>query len=234
MRSGLVRLAALIAVNVAYAGWSWLPARSEAPVRAPQLSSIGPSLRLLAEIPFQQVKPITEPRLTPPADADPAKHAARQSGTEADPASTQLVCRVWGPFDSRAALETVEAEITSVGGEPQVTESAVPGPPEYLVYVGILGEARNAGRVLKELKSQAVDSALIYQGRFSNTLSVGVFSRSERARRQLRKVTKLGHDAGIEEIDRSHNVFHLQAHVRADFQHTASPSGPCREIAQAY
>jgi hypothetical protein len=102
------------------------------------------------------------------------------------------------------------------------------------VYIGIIGEAQNAGAVLEELKLHAIDSALIHQGRFNNTLSVGVFSRSERAHRQMRKLTRLGYDAGIEEIDRSRNVFHLEARVGSDFEPSVSPRGPCRAIAQAH
>lgn len=241
VHSGVVWLVALIVVNIAYVGWSWLPAGSGPAIASPQLSSIGPSLRLLAENPLQQFKTVSGPQLTLLSES--GAKSRPESGPEADlhlveqqqeRGPIQVVCRVWGPFNNRTELEKVEADIAAAGGETRVTESTVPGRSDYLVYIRTPGQAENARRVLEELKSQAIDSALITRGRFNNTLSVGVFSRNDRAQRQMIRVSKLGYDVAIKEIDRSYNVFHLEARVVADFEPAVAPIGPCREIAQAY
>ena len=222
MQSGMVWLGALIVANIAYISWIWTLGRSEAPIPPAQLSSNRPSLRLLAEVPPEQLKLLVDEQLT----------LALLPGSDRE--ATAVVCRVWGPFTSRAEVEKVERDVAANGGQARVTESIVPGRPDYLVYIGTPGNAQNAHRVLEELKTQAIDSALIRRGRFNNTVSVGVFSRNDRAQRQRRRVAKLGYDVGIEEIDRSYNVFHLEATVLADFVSAVAPSGTCGEIAQAH
>lgn len=235
MHSGVVWLGALIVVNIAYVGWGWSLDRSKAPVPRPQLSSLGPSLRLLAELPPGEVKPVADPKLVVFSESEieaPAEFETDAAALDGEP--VQVVCHVWGPFQNRTELEKVEKDVVAAGGETRVTQSTVPGRSDYLVYIGTPGKAENARRILEELKSQDIDSALIARGRFNNTLSVGVFSRDVRAQRQLRRVTKLGYDAGIKEIERSHEVFHLEARVLANFEPPVAPNGPCSEIAQAH
>jgi hypothetical protein len=227
--SGLAWLAGLLLANLAYVGWGWTLGSedgvnrqhqsSRLPPLRPQSPSIGPSLRLLAELPAEERELLIEPPTELPL-ADVVRRV-------------EMACQSWGPFESRGELEPLASDIAASGGKTHVTESVIPGRSEYLVHIGAPGKAENANRVLDELKSQNIDSALIARGRFYNTLSVGVFSRRDRAQRQLRRVSKLGYDAGIEEISHSQNVFHLEARVFADFESDLAPIGPCVEIAQA-
>jgi hypothetical protein len=223
VQSGIAWLGALVVVNVAYIGWGMTTSGSDAPVARPQLASIGPSLRLLAELPPEEIKPLST------AQSD----ALDNAGTPQEQ-PMQVVCHAWGPFNSREELEKVASSVAAAGGDTRVTQSSVPGRTEFLVYIGAPGKAENARSVLKELKAQSIDSALIRRGRFNNTLSVGVFSRNDRAERQRQRVAKLGYDAGVKEIDYSYDVFHLQARVPADFEPEIAPNGPCSEIAQAH
>lgn len=226
MHSGVVWLGALIVVNIAYVGWGWLAGPSDPPAQRSQLSSLGPTLRLLGEVPPAEEVLLEDGVLLEKDLLLPDRGPGQ--------APVQVVCHAWGPFNDRSELEEVENDIVAVGGETSVTQSTIPGRSDYLVYIGTPGKAENARRILEELKSQAIDSALITRGRFNNTLSVGVFSRDDRAQRQLQRVAKLGYDAGVKEIDRSHDVFHLVARVPADFEPAVAPSGPCSEIAQAH
>jgi len=228
VHSGAVWLGALILANFAYVGWGWSIDRPESLVPRPQLSSIGPSLRLLTELPADELQLLADTRV--------ASASATAPGAEAksDMQPMQMACLTWGPFTTKAELESVEAEIVAAGGQTRVTETTIPGRSDFLVYIGTPGKAENARRILEELKSQEIDSALITRGRFNNTLSVGVFSRRDRAEKQHDRVSKLGYEAGIREIDRSYNVFHLEARVIADFEPAVPPSGPCNEIAQAH
>ena len=79
-----------------------------------------------------------------------------------------------------------------------------------------------------------IESGLIVRGPFTNTLSVGVFSRADRAALQQERVAKLGYEVGIEEIGRSYDVFHLEGQVPAGFDPGNAPNGPCASIAQAH
>jgi len=198
---------------------------------------------LLGELPPGEVKPAADTESVVFSESELASEIEAPAEFQTDaaaldrelhPEPAQVVCHVWGPFENRTELEKVEMDIVSAGGETRVTQSTVPGRSDYLVYIGTPGKAENARRILEELKSQDIDSALITRGRFNNTLSVGVFSRNVRAQRQLRRVTKLGYDAGIKEISRSYDVFHLEARVLADFEPPVAPNGPCSEIAQAH
>jgi hypothetical protein len=146
----------------------------------------------------------------------------------------QLVCHRWGPFNNVDDLADLQSRVDAAGGTSEIRGSVVANDPDYLVYVGRRGEAENARRTLQELKSQSIDSALIVRGPYNNTLSVGVFSRPDRADAQKQRVAELGYEVGIEEIDRSYEVFHLEARVPPEFAPGPAPNGPCADIAQAH
>ena len=206
-----VWLTILIAANVAYVGVGFT-SQGVRPVPGPE-SSVGemPGLRLVSEMPARQA-----------LETIPTEPVA------------QLVCHRWGPFSNRDDLADLQSSVAAAGGSSEIRESMVANDPDYLVYVGRPGEAENARRTLEELKSQSIDSALIVRGRYNNTLSVGVFSRPDRANVQKERVAKLGYQVGIEEIDRSYEVFHLEARVPEDFVPDPAPNGSCADIAQAH
>ncbi len=145
-----------------------------------------------------------------------------------------LSCRIWGPFNDPEALLEIQGLIEKAGGATQVHQTPVFNEPDYLVYVGQRGKAENARRVLEELKSQSIESALITRGPYNNTLSVGVFSRPARAEVQRQRVATLGYEVGIEEIDRSYQTYQLEARVPAGFEIPYGPGEACAEIAQAH
>lgn len=234
VQNGAVWLGALVVVNIAFVGWGLSVDQADSPAARPQRSSIGPSLRLLAEIPPDEIKRLAEPQAELPLTVSTdAVVVTPESEALADQAPMQIVCRTWGPFKSLDELEAVASDVVAAGGETRVTQSKVSQRSDYLVYIGELGKARNARKILQDLRSHEIDSALIRKGRFNNTLSVGVFSRNDRAQRQQSRVAKLGYEAGIEEIDHSYDVFHLEARLQADFEPAVAPNGPCSDIAQA-
>ena len=211
LRNAKVWLTILIAANVAYVGVGFT-SQGVRPVPAPASSAAEmPGLRLVSEMTVAQE---LETVVTEPVE--------------------QLVCQLWGPFNNVDDLAELQSSVAAAGGTSEIRESVVANDPDYLVYVGRPGEAENARRTLQELKSQSIDSALIVRGPYNNTLSVGVFSRSDRANAQKQRVAKLGYEVGIEEIDRSYEVFHLEAQVPADFSADPAPNGSCADIAQAH
>jgi hypothetical protein len=183
----------LIAANVAYVGVGVSSQGASATRLSERAPADLPSLRLVSEM------SVIEPEV-PVASADP------------------LVCHSWGPFNNPEDFVETQERIAAAGGVSEIRQSVVFNAPDYLVYVGRPGEAENARRTLEELKSQSIESALIIRGPFNNTLSVGVFSRVERAEVQRERVAKLGYDAGIEKIDRSYAVFHLEGRVPLGFE----------------
>lgn len=205
-RSAKGWLTLLIAANVAYVGVGFSSQGASDERVGEQPATELPGLRLVSEM----------------------------TASENQPAPAELVCRSWGPFNNSADFAGTQARILAAGGVSNVRHTVVSNDPDYLVYVGRPGEAEDARRTLEELKSQAIESALIIRGRFNNTLSVGVFSRADRANVQRERVAKLGYEVGIEEIDRSYDVFHLEGRVPIGFESGDPANGPCADIAQAH
>ena len=206
LRSAKVWLGILLAANIAYVGVGFTSQRASGDPPAQRPTPDMPVLRLVSEM------------------------TAAQAAAPAE----RLVCHSWGPFSNADDFVETQARIEAAGGSSRVRQSVVFADPDYLVYVGRRGEAENARRTLEELKSQSIESGLIVRGPFTNTLSVGVFSRADRAQLQQERVAKLGYEVGIEEIGRSYDVFHLEGQVPAGFDPGNAPNGPCASIAQAH
>ena len=144
------------------------------------------------------------------------------------------VCHAWGPYSEVDEVRALEQRVTAEGVETEVLESEVRGEPDYLVYIGPTATPEGARRMLEELRSQAIEGHLIKQGRFSDTLSVGVFSQQARAKKQQEKVSALGYQVVVEELHHPRQVYHLLANAPADFVPVVAPSGACSEIAPAH
>ena len=151
------------------------------------------------------------------------------SSEEASP--DELVCRAWGPFNDITQLEPLQAAVASVGSAIEVRTSEIAGDPDYLVFIETGGNPDTARRTLQELENQSVDAYVIAGGPFLNAVSVGVFSRQNRARSQHERVENLGYNASIEALTRSQSVHHLIARVPASFELAASDSVACTAIA---
>lgn len=218
LRSGPVWLVALIVINLAYTGWGWSLERAGDEPRAMGLAPLDPPLRLLAELPADEIRLI---------DA--------ASGDRDLSAGAGMICKSWGPFTDADELRAVETQVAALGGSTVIHHTTVSGDPDYLVYVGDRGRAENVRRLLDELQSQSVDAYLIMRGEYNNTVSVGVFSRPDRAESQRRRVGELGYDTSVEEIDRSYDEYRLEALVPEDYDGPTDYRGvPCGQIAQAH
>jgi hypothetical protein len=124
-----------------------------------------------------------------------------------------LVCRAWGPFSDLADVEALQARIADVGSAIEVRTSEIDGDPDYLVYIDTGNNLDTARRTRIELESQSVESYIIAGGPYLNSVSVGVFSRPDRAQSQRERVSALGYDSRVQELVRSQTVYHLIARV---------------------
>lgn len=204
----MVCLSVLVVANLAFIGLGFSSQSSDA---LPAALALEPA-------------PVPRLRLVSEMAGPPAPEAVQRP----------LICRAFGPYSDTQSLDELKARVRSAGGQLEVRETRVDNPPDYLVFVGERGKAENARRVLRELESQAIDSMLITRGPYNNTLSVGVFSRPDRARLQQGRVAELGYDVGIEEIDRSYVLFRVEARVPEGFRVDDERGEPCAEIAQAH
>ena len=141
-------------------------------------------------------------------------------------------CRLWGPESDPLEFQHLKTQLSEIGGFPEVVEMQVYGKPDFLVYVADLGSRDNAKRVAAELRSQDIESYLINRDDGSRILSVGVFSRSQLAQRQLQRVTNLGYSGQIEELPRAQVVYNLTAHVALDSDLYKTSTSACMRFAQ--
>lgn len=200
-RNGKIWLNALIFANCIL--WFW-------PLGAQE--SLGPLDSLV----------VFEPSLKLLADASTALEDKRIS---------PRVCHAWGPYSEINQVQALEQKVIVEGVETDVFELKVHSAPDYLVYIGPMATPEGARRLLEELRSQEIESHFIVQGRFSDTLSVGVFSQKTRARRQQEKVAELGYEVAIEELQHSRPVYYLLLNAPADFVPVIAPNEVCNEIA---
>lgn len=167
-----------------------------------------------------------EPARTRIRPTAPPTAATRVSLRKAAP-----VCRAWGPFNEMADAETTALQLALAPGTFEVYQSQVHSEPEYLVYVRAAESLEAAQQTLENLQHQGVDSYIMERGRTGNRLAVGVFSNLQRAETQLRRVSDLGHEGGIEPLERSRRIFHLMARMAPDRNPDVAPLGSCDDIA---
>ena len=205
-QNGKIWLNVLILANCVL--WLWPLGAQEKPTELVSLAEFQPSLKLLSDA-----------------------SSLRTRSEQLENVPMPKICHAWGPYSEVDEVRALEQKVTAEGVETEVFESEVRGEPDYLVYIEPTAAPGGARRALEELKSQAIESHLIVQGRFSDTLSVGVFSQKARATRQQEKVSALGYQVAIEELPHAGQVYHLLASAPADFVPAIAPSVACNEIA---
>jgi cell division septation protein DedD len=145
--------------------------------------------------------------------------------------SSAPICRAWGPFASAEEAETVATRLALEVDNFEIFASEVAAEADYLVTVRAAGNRAAAERVVRELRSQNIDSYVLQRGDATNVLAVGVFSQRDRADAQQRRVTTLGYLASVEPLDRNHTAYHLLARIPADMAPKIASSGSCNDIA---
>jgi hypothetical protein len=142
-----------------------------------------------------------------------------------------LVCRVWGPFTEAPQFASLQARISELGTASEIRSSELAGEPDYLVFIETGNNVDTARRTLQELETQSIDSYIIAGGPYLNSVSVGVFSRGDRAINQQLRVAALGYDVKVQELVRSQTVFHLVARVPESLDLGEDPGVDCEAIA---
>jgi len=195
----------------------------EAPRQTPAANAYESRLTLLEELSDSE-----RSRLQASREAS----AARTNGPPAaqEPVD-EMVCRAWGPFGEPAQLETLQRQLEALGGAVEVRSSEVQGEPDFLVFIDTGNNLDTARRTLQELETQAVDAYIIAGGPYINSVSVGVFSRGERAEAQQRRVETLGYKSSVVELSRSQTVYHLIARLPESLDTLEDPGMDCQTIA---
>ena len=141
-------------------------------------------------------------------------------------------CRIWGPESSAGELQAIQASLHAAGGLPELRETQIDIPPDFLVKVGPVASRGEALKISEELKSLQIDNYILPSDDAQPAISVGVFSRKELASKLEKKLTQLGYPVEIEPLVRSQSVYHVAAHVEVSSDLYKSSTGACIEIAQ--
>jgi len=182
----------------------------------PPPTKLGRELKLLSELSDTE---LAEKKMQADAEAVPRDHV------------DALVCRVWGPYSDTEELEALRDDLSGIGSAFEVRTSEVAADSDYLVFIETGNNLETARRTLQELESQSVDAYVIAGGPYVNSVSVGVFSREDRALAQQQRVETLGYQARTEPLSRSQTVYHLVARVPESFAVTADGALECGAIA---
>ena len=227
-RTSQLSLAVLLIANLLLIGY-FLSSSPESELPADQPPAAAPGLRLLTELSDNELAQLTDqPETLPePVPEVPETRAPAGSGDE------QMVCRVWGPITDTEVLAGLRVQLDEVGELLEVRVQEVAAAPDYLVYLKSGNNLDNARRIKQELDSQSIDAYVIAGGEYISSVSAGVFSSEQRARRQMATLADLGYAPELAALHRSQSVYQLMARVPGEFEVSGVQSVDCSEIASA-
>jgi len=212
----LVLSGLLIANGLGFVLYTPAPAKS---LNTPS-AEVEPTLRLLKELSTTERDAMVGPE---------GELIARVNPQRLEPAP--LDCRIWGPFSDTQSLEPLRVAISEVGEVIEVRESQIQDDPDFLVNLQTDNNVDKARRILKELQSQSIEAYILAGGPYANSVSVGVFSEENRARRHMNRVSELGFDVEIQPLLRNQTVFFLVGSVPEEFRMEPHQYTPCTTIA---
>jgi hypothetical protein len=134
------------------------------------------------------------------AEDQHAQAARVTTKTEQEP-----VCQAIGPLGSEADANAISAQLTSQGFGSQVRTEAVRDQSGYWVFMPAM-PAADARRTVAELDAHGLTDH--YVGK-KNYISLGIFSRKEKAQKHLDHIRALGFDAIMDQRYRTRKVYWL-------------------------
>ena len=145
-----------------------------------------------------------DPEELAPARAQPQVPASQKSGAErspagAQPAASDALCTLVGPFEEEYQGEDVAQRLRALQMEASLREIEMQGQMRYWVYLAPLNSSQEAFRKLRELQAAGIDSYVIPKGSLENGISFGIFSEIERAQVLTKELQDRGFAAEFRE-----------------------------------
>ncbi len=180
------------------------------------LSERSPNAGVDESPPDTQLEPETADQ--PVADEQQVKEEQEVGGEKAPPVSAddegkvtaQLVCRTVGPLLAEADAQAISKQLSDQGYAPRTRTGEVREPSGYWVYMPAM-PAREARRIVAELDTSGMKDYFIGK---QNYISLGIFSRKDKAQTRLGQVQALGFDAVLDQRYRTRNVYWLDIEER--------------------
>ena len=178
---------AVILLNLIYFSWLQVTGQQEVQSRSKagvlessvtQLSLIDPQSKLLV--------------------AGESKVLSSASGGEDD-------CWLIGPFDEVVSVKQVQGRLAALAIEFPTKEVEVVSSVDYWVYMPPLADRKEAIKKLRALQSKSIDSFLIGDGELANGISLGLFTKKERADRVREDLLDKGYqEVLLKTVSRKH------------------------------
>jgi hypothetical protein len=132
--------------------------------------------------------------------------------TEPEP-KPERICQTVGPLLDKNDTDALLSELSKNGYPVNVRDGEVREPAGYWVYLPATS-AREARRIVADLDANGMKDYFIGK---KNHISLGIFSKKEKARVRLKQVKELGYDAILDQRYRTRVVYWL------DFEQQGRP-----------
>ena len=118
------------------------------------------------------------------------------------PAIIEPICTLVGSFEKESKAESFVERLLGLGLEAEVKNILVEGDPRYWLHLPPEASRKEALRRLSELQVKGIDSYVIPSGSLANGVSLGMFSKKDRAEVMFKKVEKQGYSPQIASVPR--------------------------------
>jgi hypothetical protein len=118
-------------------------------------------------------------------------------------AEAEMICQTMGPLMKETDAQAMVELLSSQGFTPRIRSSEVRQPTGYWVYMPAM-PAREARRIVAKLEANGMKDYFIGK---QNYISLGIFSRKEKAQSRLNQVQALGFDAVLDRRYRTQNIY---------------------------
>lgn len=203
----------LILLNAALLGWN-LYLRPPQPVSAPPAATVstpGRRLALLDEVPpplasrtAPQPLPAPEAEQEPeplPVPAEEGEQALEPPPPVSEPEPPLVHCYRAGGIEQEAQLAALAQRLEEAGAQVDARGEEQREKMRYWVLLRGYRSPGDAAPVLERLRSAGLkDFYLVRSGEYKNTISLGVFSTAEAARRRQQQVQRLGFEPRVDEM----------------------------------
>jgi hypothetical protein len=141
--------------------------------------------------------------------ADDSEDLSGSASVEVKP-EVPLVCQTVGPLIVESDARAISELLSSQGYSPHTRVGEVREPSGYWVYMPAM-EADKARRIVAELDANGMKDYFIGK---QNYISLGIFSRKDKAQSRLDQVQALGFDAILDQRYRTRSVYWLDIEER--------------------
>lgn len=114
-------------------------------------------------------------------------------------------CWLIGPFDEVVSVKQVQGRLAALSIEFPTKEVEVVSSVDYWVYMPPLADRKEAIKKLRSLQGKSIDSFLIGDGELENGISLGLFTKKERADRVREELVGKGYkEVLLKAVPRKH------------------------------